>query len=584
MTVHPAGEAVPLASNLNVMPGEVTPNLVVVKVGVGGRVDLFNAFGTVNLIADVAGWFPAFAEPTVRIHPAVGTVLAGAGDVISVVGNTLVLSGSADVPDVGGHLAVMSNTVTPEGLLAKVVAIQRNPTGTTTLTVTMGAAISDVFHDLEIDETWEPEQLSIALDQPAAPLSLSAPPSENRVLEAARPDCGANFVGVFGPTFSMSAGGDFDYSLASRFVRLEISTSIELGVEAAVSASISCELPVAKMCRPVYAVIVCFEGKVVASVSGSVSGTASVTYTSTIGFVYDNGNFNDLGGTDLSSAAEFAGASATLSVSPQLEASAKLLAHTGLKVGIGPKVTVTIDAESCVNVVTSLAGSGSLVALDAPKWFPEWLSLDRELEWEFANFALMPQTIYRSDECGDWTGTADLTWVQDLTVNPGGYDAGSEVRWEYEFTVGSGSCVYAETTQFGVPTLQCDGKATLTYTMDTKQTNATNCLQGPAVMVSTSKAQGSKAVDATFVISGTANRVIYHDPFEFTRTDKTVVTGAPGCGYSETNEVQQSVGSGQGVPGEASSGTFTKDGSTGSADYDLDGQAGTASWGIVRTG
>lgn len=147
---------------------------MVVKVGVDGRVDLFNAFGTLDLIADVAGWFPAFTEPTVKIHPAVDTVLAGAGDVISVNGNTVVLAGSADVPEVGGHLAVLPNAVTPEGLLAKVVSVQKNPDGTTTLTVTTGVRIPDVFHDLEIHESWEPDQLATAGAQPAAASVVTA--------------------------------------------------------------------------------------------------------------------------------------------------------------------------------------------------------------------------------------------------------------------------------------------------------------------------------------------------------------------------------------------------------------------------
>src|SRR5207253_6786998 len=45
------------ASNLNFGPGENVPNLVVAKVGVGGRVSLYNAVGSTHVIFDVAGWY-----------------------------------------------------------------------------------------------------------------------------------------------------------------------------------------------------------------------------------------------------------------------------------------------------------------------------------------------------------------------------------------------------------------------------------------------------------------------------------------------------------------------------------------------
>jgi alpha-tubulin suppressor-like RCC1 family protein len=56
-TVWPTGSTQPNASNLNYVPGTVIPNLVIAKVGVGGQVSLFNFSGTVDLLADVAGYF-----------------------------------------------------------------------------------------------------------------------------------------------------------------------------------------------------------------------------------------------------------------------------------------------------------------------------------------------------------------------------------------------------------------------------------------------------------------------------------------------------------------------------------------------
>ena len=57
LTVWPAGVAQPVASNLNFTAGEDIPNLVVVGVGAGGQVSIFNGVGSVGVIADVVGWY-----------------------------------------------------------------------------------------------------------------------------------------------------------------------------------------------------------------------------------------------------------------------------------------------------------------------------------------------------------------------------------------------------------------------------------------------------------------------------------------------------------------------------------------------
>jgi hypothetical protein len=59
LTVWPAGDPLPLASNLNFATGQTVPNLVVAKVGAGGKVNIYNGGGTTHLVADVAGWYGA---------------------------------------------------------------------------------------------------------------------------------------------------------------------------------------------------------------------------------------------------------------------------------------------------------------------------------------------------------------------------------------------------------------------------------------------------------------------------------------------------------------------------------------------
>jgi hypothetical protein len=58
ITAYPDGGSVPNASNLNFTAGRTVPNLVIVKVGADGYVDLRNSgAGSTDLIADVAGYY-----------------------------------------------------------------------------------------------------------------------------------------------------------------------------------------------------------------------------------------------------------------------------------------------------------------------------------------------------------------------------------------------------------------------------------------------------------------------------------------------------------------------------------------------
>jgi hypothetical protein len=59
LTVWPTGEARPTSSNLNFSAGQTVPNMVITKVGAGGRVSIFNFAGAADVIVDVLGWFPS---------------------------------------------------------------------------------------------------------------------------------------------------------------------------------------------------------------------------------------------------------------------------------------------------------------------------------------------------------------------------------------------------------------------------------------------------------------------------------------------------------------------------------------------
>jgi hypothetical protein len=57
LTVYPSGVGLPLASNLNFKAGQDIPNLVIVGVGTGGNVQVYNKDGQVHIIFDAVGYF-----------------------------------------------------------------------------------------------------------------------------------------------------------------------------------------------------------------------------------------------------------------------------------------------------------------------------------------------------------------------------------------------------------------------------------------------------------------------------------------------------------------------------------------------
>lgn len=69
LTVFPAGSARPTASNLNLAPGTTIPNMVIVPVGTGGQVSLYNDAGSAEVLVDVLGWFPTSGSTFKAINP-----------------------------------------------------------------------------------------------------------------------------------------------------------------------------------------------------------------------------------------------------------------------------------------------------------------------------------------------------------------------------------------------------------------------------------------------------------------------------------------------------------------------------------
>ena len=109
LTVWPTGVARPVASNLNLVAGRDVPNMVVVPVSSTGKISIFNANGTVAVIADVVGYYSATGSSTFTplspsrvldtrfAHGAPGAVVAGAPVAVSISGQSGVPAGAKGV-------------------------------------------------------------------------------------------------------------------------------------------------------------------------------------------------------------------------------------------------------------------------------------------------------------------------------------------------------------------------------------------------------------------------------------------------------------------------------------------------------
>ena len=53
----PTGEERPLASSVNMAPGQTVPNMVIAQVGAGGQVSIYNDSGSTHVVVDVLGCF-----------------------------------------------------------------------------------------------------------------------------------------------------------------------------------------------------------------------------------------------------------------------------------------------------------------------------------------------------------------------------------------------------------------------------------------------------------------------------------------------------------------------------------------------
>jgi hypothetical protein len=124
--VFPTGAATPLASTVNLVPGEAVPNQDTVGLGSGGDVTVLNESpGSVDVIVDVAGWYTDGAAgassgstfnvlvPTRVVDTRAGSGEPYAGDTLPSLGTLKVeLAGESGIPSENATAVVANATVT----------------------------------------------------------------------------------------------------------------------------------------------------------------------------------------------------------------------------------------------------------------------------------------------------------------------------------------------------------------------------------------------------------------------------------------------------------------------------------------
>ncbi|MHB1500010.1 MAG: G1 family glutamic endopeptidase [Candidatus Dormibacteria bacterium] len=124
LTLYPTGGTQPVVSNLNWVSGQTVPNLVIVPVGQGGQVTIYNHSGKTDVVVDLQGYFAPSTSGTaagsyVPLPPVrIADTRSGSGEPYSgdtlQAGSTLTLSaaGAGDLPAAGVAAVLLNVTVT----------------------------------------------------------------------------------------------------------------------------------------------------------------------------------------------------------------------------------------------------------------------------------------------------------------------------------------------------------------------------------------------------------------------------------------------------------------------------------------
>ena len=129
VTVFPCGTERPVASNLNYVKDQTIPNLVIAKLGVGGKV-CFYSQQPVDLIVDIAGYFPAGSGYAAQASPQRAGDTRGKGRVGGTAIQEVLVAGVFGVPTdaAGVALNVTISGATSDGFATVFPCGQPTPT------------------------------------------------------------------------------------------------------------------------------------------------------------------------------------------------------------------------------------------------------------------------------------------------------------------------------------------------------------------------------------------------------------------------------------------------------------------------
>ncbi len=169
LTVWPTGAGRPTASNLNFVPGQTVPNMVIAKVGAGGQVSIYNNSGNVDVVVDVLGWFPSGNTFT----PLVPARLLDTRLSSSLVGGTttdVTITGAPGGPPAGAGAVALNVTIT-------------NPAGSSFLTVWPSGAARPLSSNLNFGASQTVPNMVIVKLGTSGKISLFTPVGADVVID-----------------------------------------------------------------------------------------------------------------------------------------------------------------------------------------------------------------------------------------------------------------------------------------------------------------------------------------------------------------------------------------------------------------
>ena len=128
LSVWPSGVPQPTSSNLNFGAGQTIPNLVVIKIGADGKINIANAVGSVHVIVDVVGYFDPTGgarfhavDPTRMLDSRLGVGLSGV--FAQGISRPLPVAGAAGSGVRADATAMVANVTATEGTAGSFVTL-----------------------------------------------------------------------------------------------------------------------------------------------------------------------------------------------------------------------------------------------------------------------------------------------------------------------------------------------------------------------------------------------------------------------------------------------------------------------------